>query len=60
MAATALVLCRPFKSFSAASLFSEPGSAHKIVFLHSGTNPQMAAYALKMMRLLTSTHPPDI
>lgn len=57
MAATALVLCRPFKSFSAASLFSEPGSTHKIVFLHSGANPQMADYALEKMALITRKHP---
>ncbi|MBK6826970.1 MAG: hypothetical protein IPG86_08910 [Chitinophagaceae bacterium] len=57
MAATALVFSSPFKSFSAASLFSEPGSAHKIVFLHSGSNPQFADYAIEKMALLTRKHP---
>lgn len=57
MAATALVFCRPFKSFSATSFFSQPGSAQKIVFLHSGSNPQFADYALEKMALIASKHP---
>lgn len=57
MAATALVFSSPFKGFSASSLFSEPGSAHKIVFLHSGSNPQFADYALEKMALITRKHP---
>lgn len=57
MAATALVFSSPFKGFSASSLFSEPGSAHKIVFLHSGSNPQFADYAIEKMALLTRKHP---
>lgn len=57
MAATALIFSSPFKGFSASSLFNEPGSAHKIVFLHSGSNPQFADYAIEKMTLLTRKHP---